>query len=131
VEYVEKWGQNFSHKAWRMPNHCCRNNIKMDLKRYAVNWISFSGARCHWQAYVNTVMNLWFPLNTGNFLTSCVTVSFSKTKHHNFSQCYVCCHKLPVFHWMHDYHSMAHLCNGKMSFSLIEWHCDILPFSLT
>jgi len=41
-----------------MPNHGCRNNIKIDLKRYAVNWISCNGARCHWQAYVNTVMNL-------------------------------------------------------------------------
>ena len=29
-----------------------------------------------WLAFVSTLLNLWFPYNARNFLTSCGTVSF-------------------------------------------------------
>jgi len=31
-----------------------------------------------WRAIVNTVMNLWVPLNAENFLTSSETINFSR-----------------------------------------------------
>jgi len=34
-----------------------------------VDWIHAAQQRCQWRALVNTVMNLWFPLKAGNFLT--------------------------------------------------------------
>lgn len=33
----------------------------------------------HWWDCVNTVMNIWVPLNPGNFLSSSATVSFPRT----------------------------------------------------
>jgi hypothetical protein len=49
------------------------DNIKMDLKEikhYGADWIlNWLGIRSSC-GLVNTVMNLWVPLNVGNFLTS-------------------------------------------------------------
>jgi hypothetical protein len=42
------------------------------------DWIDVARGRDRWRAVVNAVMNLRFPLNAGNFLTSCGSVSFSE-----------------------------------------------------
>jgi hypothetical protein len=44
-----------------------------------MDWIGMAHDRDRWRALVNTVMNLWVPLNAGNFLTSRRPVSFSGT----------------------------------------------------
>jgi hypothetical protein len=41
-----------------------------------VDRIELAQDRDRWQALVITVMNLWVPLNVGNFLTSCKPGSF-------------------------------------------------------
>jgi hypothetical protein len=41
-----------------------RITIKMDLREIGingVNWIQLAQDRVQWQAFVNTVMNLWVP----------------------------------------------------------------------
>jgi hypothetical protein len=43
-----------------------------------VDWIGLAQERDRWWALVNAVMNLWVPYNSGNFLTSCKPVSFSR-----------------------------------------------------
>jgi hypothetical protein len=43
-----------------------------------VDWIHLSQDRDQWGAVVNTVMNIWVPRKAGNFLTSLVTISFSR-----------------------------------------------------
>jgi len=53
----------------------------MDLKGVGfggVDWIELAQGRDMWRAVVSAVMNLWVPQNTGNFLTSCKPVSFSR-----------------------------------------------------
>jgi hypothetical protein len=64
----------------------CRwvDNVKMDLRE-----IGWSGADCidvaqdrdQWRALVNTVMNLRFPYNAGQFLSSCTIGGFSRRTH--------------------------------------------------
>jgi hypothetical protein len=52
------------------------DNIRMDLREIGweiVDWMHLAQDRDHWLALVNTVMNF-----QGNFLTSLVTVSFSR-----------------------------------------------------
>jgi hypothetical protein len=44
----------------------------MDLQEVGwefVDWIDMAQDRNRWRALVNAVMNLWVPLNEGNFLT--------------------------------------------------------------
>jgi len=41
-----------------------------------VDWIHLTQDRDQWWALVNTVMSLWVPERTENFLTSRVTVCF-------------------------------------------------------
>jgi hypothetical protein len=48
--------------------HRLKNNIKIDFKETEyenVDWIQLAQERVQWQALVNMVMNLWFPLVVG------------------------------------------------------------------
>jgi hypothetical protein len=56
-----------------------RDNIKMDLQEVGggVDRFHLAEDREMWRAIVNAVMNLRFPYNVGNFVTSRVTGSFS------------------------------------------------------
>jgi hypothetical protein len=49
------------------------DNIKMDLQEvgwWGMDWNKLARDRDRWRALVNAVMNLRFPLNAGNFLSS-------------------------------------------------------------
>jgi hypothetical protein len=43
-----------------------------------MDWIKLAQDRDRWRSLLNAVMNPRFPLNAGNFLTSCKPVSFSR-----------------------------------------------------
>ena len=52
-----------------------------------MDWIGLAQDRDRWRTLVSAVMNLRFPQNAGNFLTSCKPVSFSRrTLHHGVSK---------------------------------------------
>jgi hypothetical protein len=44
----------------------------------SVEWIHLGQDRDQWRAVLNTVMKRWVTYNAGNFLTSRVSVSFSR-----------------------------------------------------
>ena len=56
------------------PRRRWEDNIKMDFQeagcRGCGDWVELAQDRERWRALVNAVMNLRFPLNAGNFLTS-------------------------------------------------------------
>jgi hypothetical protein len=46
------------------PRHSWVDNIKIDLRVIecdGVDWIDVAQDRNHWMAFVNTVINVWFP----------------------------------------------------------------------
>jgi hypothetical protein len=45
---------------------------------WGVEWIKLAQVRDRWWAIVNTITNIWVPLNVRNFLTSCKLVSSSR-----------------------------------------------------
>jgi hypothetical protein len=65
------------------------NNIKIDLRELGwggMDWNDLAEDWDQWRALANTVMNLWVPQNFGNFLSSCITGSFSRrAQHHEVS----------------------------------------------
>jgi hypothetical protein len=63
------------------PRRRWENNIKADLQEVrcgGMDCIELAQDRDRWWGLVNAVMNLRFPLNAGNSLTSCKPVSFSR-----------------------------------------------------
>ena len=61
----------------------------MDLREVGcgyMNWIGLAQDRDRWRTLVSAVMNLRFPRNAGNFLTSCKPVSCSRTLDHGVSK---------------------------------------------
>ena len=53
-----------------------------------MDWIGRTQNRDRWRTLVSAVMHLRVPWNAGNFLTSCIPVSFSRrTLHHEVSKC--------------------------------------------
>jgi hypothetical protein len=68
-------------RALRRTRHRWEDNIRMSLRGIGwegVDWIHLAEDRDQWQTVVNTVMNFQVPQKAGNFLTSRVTVSFSR-----------------------------------------------------
>jgi hypothetical protein len=66
------------------------DNIRMDLQEVGcgyMDWIGLAQDRERWRTLVIAVMNLRVPWNSGNFLTSCKPVSFSRrTLHRGVSE---------------------------------------------
>jgi hypothetical protein len=74
--FLTSWSGLEIHKV----NLGWEDNIKMDLQEFwwgGMGWIVLAQDRDRWRALVNTVMNLLLSQNTGNFLTSWGTISFS------------------------------------------------------
>ena len=80
------WGNQRERDHWGWPRRRWVDNIRMDLQEVGcgyVDWIGLAQDRDRWRTLVSAVMNLRFPLNAGNFLTSCKPVSCSRrTLHH-------------------------------------------------
>ena len=66
------------------------DNNRMNLQEVGcgyMDWIGLAQDRDRWRTLLIAVMNLRFPWNAGNFLTSCKPVSFSRrTLHHGVSK---------------------------------------------
>jgi hypothetical protein len=64
-----------------IPRHRRENNIRMDLREVGwkdVDWMHLSQDRDSLRVLVVTVMNLRVPEKAGNFMTTSVTLSFSR-----------------------------------------------------
>jgi hypothetical protein len=75
-------------KPFGRPKSRCEDNIWMNLREMwweVVNRMHMAQDRDQWRALVNTITNLRVPKKAGNFLTSWVTVSFSRTVLHAVS----------------------------------------------
>ena len=66
------------------------DNIRIDLQELGcgyMHWIGLAQDTDRWRTLVSAVMNLRVPWNTGNFLTRCKPVSFSRrTLYHGVSK---------------------------------------------
>jgi len=66
------------------------NNVRMDLQEVGcgyTDWIGLAQDRDRWRTLVSAVMDFRVPWNTGNFLTSCKPVSYSRRiLHHAVSK---------------------------------------------
>jgi len=63
------------------PRHTWEDNIRMDIREIwceGEDWIHLAQDRGQWLGLVNRVMKLRVPYNSGKFLTSWVTISFSE-----------------------------------------------------
>jgi hypothetical protein len=61
--------------------HRWEDNIRVGVREIeweGVDWIHLIQDRDQWHVFVNKVMDPWVPWKAGNFLTSWVTISFSK-----------------------------------------------------
>jgi hypothetical protein len=54
------------------PRRRLEDNIKLDIQKigWGMDWIVLAQDRDRWWALVNAVLNIWFPKNAGNYLTS-------------------------------------------------------------
>jgi hypothetical protein len=48
------------------------------LQKEDVDWIDLAEDLTQWKSLMNTVINLWVPQKVGDFLSGCVTTSFSR-----------------------------------------------------
>jgi hypothetical protein len=74
-------GKPAGKKPLGRPRRRWEDNIRMDLQDVGcggMDWIGLAQDRDMWWEVVNAVINLRVPLNTGNFLTSCKPVNFSR-----------------------------------------------------
>jgi len=71
-------GKHEEKRQLGRPRSRWEDNIKMDFQGWGIDWIELAQDRDRWRALVNAAMNPRFPLNAGNFLTSCNPVSFSR-----------------------------------------------------
>jgi hypothetical protein len=51
----------------------------MQIRREDVDRTHVAHDNDQWRALVNTIMNLWVPLQTNNLLTKCATIGFLRT----------------------------------------------------
>jgi hypothetical protein len=79
------------------PRHTQEYNIRMYLETgwEVVEWIHLDGNK--WLALVSMIMNLPFPLKAGNFLTSLISISFSRILLHG-----ICYSKHQSLHEIHS-----------------------------
>ena len=66
-------GKPGGKRSFERPRRRGEDNIKLDLldlERSGMDWIDLDQDRDSWWALVNVVMNIRFPQNVRNFLTS-------------------------------------------------------------
>jgi len=84
------WGKSVGKIPLGRPRSRWVDNIRLDLQEVGcgyMDWIGLAQDRDSCRTLVSAVMNLRFPWNVGNFLTSCKPVSFSRrTLHHGVSK---------------------------------------------
>jgi hypothetical protein len=62
--YTALVGRPKGRRPLGRPRRGWEDNIRMDLREIGIdgaNWIRLAQDRFQWQAFVNTVMNLWIP----------------------------------------------------------------------
>jgi len=90
VVYMVLVGKPDGKRSLRRPRRRWLDNIRTYLPEVGcgyMDWIGLAQDRDRWRTLVSAVMNLWVPLNAGNFLTSCKPVSCSgRTLHHGVNK---------------------------------------------
>jgi hypothetical protein len=74
-------GKPYGQRPLGRPRRRWEDSFKMDIQEVGcggMEWIELARDRDRWRALVNSVMNLRFQLNMGNFVTSCKLVSYSR-----------------------------------------------------